>query len=997
MSLKKDTLIPISFFLLFGFILVISAQTFIEPTSSPPEGNVYPPLNTGPELQIKEGPFGSLTLGGKGFVDVCADNDGRLVRCASSIYCAGSGPTSISIGYSYLNSENTSLFREDTLLITFPGSSGSGTYVDEGLSSDTFYTYYLRQGTSPTSPLLDQVTCKTSEPGFDFLLDVFPENIILSRGDTSTLTIRAELLIGPAEQLTFQIRGLPQGVSATSPPACTPTCSVEVDLLASETVEIGTYQLTVEASGGGVKKVKTVNLEIVPFQPFVYNQIAINADSPISIDMATEKVGYLTFKDSNSGRINLFKTVNGGESWGEVKGYTPRDFVFAPASDIFCSFYSSDSWSRPSSVSYCKYSRYLGNLNSLQLTRKSIYSYPYYPYPNVYLVSGLRSKSKSVRYSLDFSKFLPKIGYAQDAENLYFIFPNYSYDYNTQTYTQYLRFYKWGNPISEKVLDQVPYLSSLEYRKPYLFGKIEGFNNSVYIAYVKRDASNPEQGELKLAKSTDFGSSFQIKTLKTDVDPDYPIGLKVIDDNELVIVYARKNSNQPPYMVMLTSQDGGSTFKETLVRTFPVDFSAISVDALSIKRIWILYLTKDTKELILAKYSPQISPYPPYPKEDFQVQYLDNSAENLSPSLTQDPEGGNLYIIYQDYNPQNPNQLTLKLLESTNSGQSFTSTQLGGYYFPSASSVNSIFRNSLFSMITKEFNQKTLYISLREITSPIYSQIFTYSLPSLNPTRRNPIRVGLGRNANYLEPGERRESNFISLLRAGGRGAKVASQYNSGWGGPSSALYFYDPKPGGYKLITSCKYCYFILSNSSLATPDGETLYLAVYEMQEGDLWFFKSIDGGISWSSPVRIDKLFDVGYLASIGVWGNNIYIAYIDSTFSRLKLAKSTDGGNSWQIGVVDSRIDVRRPIEIKVVGPNEIIIAYGDMGAHGETYLTVARSSDGGRTFQYHTVLDTPLDFYGLDMEANSLNEIYIVFNEYDALVDKYKIGFARLVK
>ncbi|MBC7074090.1 hypothetical protein H5T58_01740 [Candidatus Parcubacteria bacterium] len=90
-------------------------------------------------------------------------------RCGStptptgSLSCQSSTQNSITLSYSFSNSTTgqVSLFRGSTRLKTFSGTSGSGTYTDTGLSSGNSYTYYLRDGTSQSSSLLDSKTCST--------------------------------------------------------------------------------------------------------------------------------------------------------------------------------------------------------------------------------------------------------------------------------------------------------------------------------------------------------------------------------------------------------------------------------------------------------------------------------------------------------------------------------------------------------------------------------------------------------------------------------------------------------------------------------------------------------------------------------------------------------------------------------------------------------------------------------------------------------------------
>ena len=86
--------------------------------------------------------------------------------CSGSLSCQSSTQSSITLSYSYSNcSANTvSLFRGSSRLKTFSGTSESGSYTDSGLSSGTSYTYYLRNGTSASSPLLSSATCSTQAP-----------------------------------------------------------------------------------------------------------------------------------------------------------------------------------------------------------------------------------------------------------------------------------------------------------------------------------------------------------------------------------------------------------------------------------------------------------------------------------------------------------------------------------------------------------------------------------------------------------------------------------------------------------------------------------------------------------------------------------------------------------------------------------------------------------------------------------------------------------------
>jgi hypothetical protein len=89
---------------------------------------------------------------------------GNCVCASGTLKCYSSSTNSITLSYSFSNSisSKVSIFRGSTKLISYTGSSGTGTYTSSGLSSGTSYTFYLRDGDTTGSPLLAQVSCSTS-------------------------------------------------------------------------------------------------------------------------------------------------------------------------------------------------------------------------------------------------------------------------------------------------------------------------------------------------------------------------------------------------------------------------------------------------------------------------------------------------------------------------------------------------------------------------------------------------------------------------------------------------------------------------------------------------------------------------------------------------------------------------------------------------------------------------------------------------------------------
>lgn len=78
---------------------------------------------------------------------------------SGSMTCTTTGTTTISISYNFSNSSNPTLYRGTTELMR--ASSSSGTYNDTGLTPNTGYVYYLRNGNSPSATAIATASCTT--------------------------------------------------------------------------------------------------------------------------------------------------------------------------------------------------------------------------------------------------------------------------------------------------------------------------------------------------------------------------------------------------------------------------------------------------------------------------------------------------------------------------------------------------------------------------------------------------------------------------------------------------------------------------------------------------------------------------------------------------------------------------------------------------------------------------------------------------------------------
>ncbi len=97
------------------------------------------------------------------------DDDPVITNPSGEIQCYSQSENSITLLYSYSNGSNVSLFRkkgtgtESKIDTWYESFRSNRLFVDSGLSSDSKYTYYLRNGSSSSSTLLAHAVCYTAK------------------------------------------------------------------------------------------------------------------------------------------------------------------------------------------------------------------------------------------------------------------------------------------------------------------------------------------------------------------------------------------------------------------------------------------------------------------------------------------------------------------------------------------------------------------------------------------------------------------------------------------------------------------------------------------------------------------------------------------------------------------------------------------------------------------------------------------------------------------
>jgi hypothetical protein len=136
------------------------------------------------------------------------------------------------------------------------------------------------------------------------------------------------------------------------------------------------------------------------------------------------------------------------------------------------------------------------------------------------------------------------------------------------------------------------------------------------------------------------------------------------------------------------------------------------------------------------------------------------------------------------------------------------------------------------------------------------------------------------------------------------------------------------------------------------------------------------STDGGATFSAPHVVSLIgafqFNVAAQANrgalvypaCGTFGSALYCSYMNGTdaATNVYVAKSTDGGSTWSSKAVPAGGDQFN--QWLAVDPSDgsVNVAYYDTGTHGATptRYTLARSTNGGRTYAATSIANAPTD-------------------------------------
>ncbi len=158
------------------------------------------------------------------------------------------------------------------------------------------------------------------------------------------------------------------------------------------------------------------------------------------------------------------------------------------------------------------------------------------------------------------------------------------------------------------------------------------------------------------------------------------------------------------------------------------------------------------------------------------------------------------------------------------------------------------------------------------------------------------------------------------------------------------------------------------------------------YKNQQIDLYFTKSTNNGVSFSTPVAVTSSSIQEDSGKIAVFGNNVYAIYYDNyslTPGNTYLVASSNGGASFggsvRVNSVSGKSDFGPALAVD--GSGAVFIAYSDKTFDGEGDLYVAKTTNGGGSFSYVLAADSTYRGQAYPrMVVDTNNVIHLVWND-----------------
>jgi hypothetical protein len=156
------------------------------------------------------------------------------------------------------------------------GTCVSGYYCSYGCCCRPRTTTTTRTTTVTTTTT---TITTTTIYNFDFDISLYPTSDRIIPSEFSLLSVSIRLRSGETQNVRFSCSDLPPGVSCYfEPVSCSPPCSSSLKISTSPTTPLGTYSITIEGNGGGIRRTAVYTLTVATCMK--YPSISITPPNP---------------------------------------------------------------------------------------------------------------------------------------------------------------------------------------------------------------------------------------------------------------------------------------------------------------------------------------------------------------------------------------------------------------------------------------------------------------------------------------------------------------------------------------------------------------------------------------------------------------------------------------------------------------------------------------------------------------------------------------------
>ena len=180
---------------------------------------------------------------------------------------------------------------------------------------------------------------------------------------------------------------------------------------------------------------------------------------------------------------------------------------------------------------------------------------------------------------------------------------------------------------------------------------------------------------------------------------------------------------------------------------------------------------------------------------------------------------------------------------------------------------------------------------------------------------------------------------------------------------------------------------YTSYSNARCVAASGDTVHVVWYDKRDGnyEIYYKRSIDGGITWGADTRLTNATDWSYAPSIVVSGSIVHVVWSDSRedpyYEEIYYKRSEDGGTTWG---EDTRLTISpcwAEYPSMAISGSVIHVVWTDYrDEFGDYEIYYKRSTDGGLSWEPDVRMTEDQAYSGFpDVEASG-SIVHVLWEE-----------------